>query len=126
MAVALEFIDFIVPIAVIKEKYPGGWEQCLKDHSDVIGGRVWHDEYLLRDGSMGSSGIEYLIEKWTDLGFEPWIEENGIKVWKDCCVTEHVFGGPTRRCDWIEFTEDGRGAFLRGTPPGTIVRRDPL
>ena len=65
MAVALEFIDFIVPIAVIKEKYPGGWEQCLKDHSDVIGGRVWHDEYLLRDGSMGSSGIEYLIEKWT-------------------------------------------------------------
>ncbi len=32
MAVALEFIDFIVPIAAIREKYPGGWEQCLKDH----------------------------------------------------------------------------------------------
>lgn len=126
MAVALEFIDFIVPIAVIKEKYPGGWEQCLKDHSDVIGGRVWYDEYLLRDGSMGASGVKYLIEKWTDLGFEPWIEENGFKVWKDCCVTEHVFGGPTQRCDWIEFTEDGRGAFLKGTPPGTIVRRYPL
>lgn len=41
MTIALEFIDFIVPIAVIKKKYPGGWDQCLKDHENLIGGRVW-------------------------------------------------------------------------------------
>jgi hypothetical protein len=41
MAVALDFFDFIVPIAVIREKRPGGWEQCLKDHERLTGGRVW-------------------------------------------------------------------------------------
>ncbi len=29
MAIDTEFIDFIVPIASIKENYPGGWAQCL-------------------------------------------------------------------------------------------------
>ena len=53
MSVALEFIDFIVPISTIREKYPGGWEQCLKDHSPLLGGRVWHDDHLLRNGGSG-------------------------------------------------------------------------
>ena len=38
MAIALEFIDFVVPIALIRQKYPGGWEQCLQDHERLIGG----------------------------------------------------------------------------------------
>lgn len=46
MAIQLEFIDFIVPRSVIEEKYPGGWVQCLKDHKNLIGGRVWYDEHL--------------------------------------------------------------------------------
>ena len=36
MAIKLEFFDFIVPIKTIKKKYPGGWEQCLKDHDNLI------------------------------------------------------------------------------------------
>jgi hypothetical protein len=32
MAIALEFIDFVVPIALVRQKYPGGWAQCLQDH----------------------------------------------------------------------------------------------
>ena len=36
MAIALEFIDFVVPIALIRQKYPGGWEQCLQDHERLI------------------------------------------------------------------------------------------
>jgi hypothetical protein len=64
MAVQLEFINFIVPIKVIKQKYPGGWEQCLKDHEDLIGGRVWFDEHLLRDGAMNPLDISYLLEEW--------------------------------------------------------------
>ena len=71
MAFALEFIDFIVPIAVIREKYPGGWEQCLIDHERLIGGRVWFDDHLLRDGAMNPNDIESLIEEWTELGFQP-------------------------------------------------------
>jgi len=126
MAVALEFIDFIVPIELIKAKYKGGWEQCLKDHSNLIGGRVWYDEHLFRDGSMGSAGIEALVREWTDRGFEPMITVNGKQVWKDCVVTEHMFGGPTLPCSWIEFTDDGNAAFLKGTEAGKTVGRASL
>ena len=123
MAVRLEFIDFIVPIATIKSKYPGGWEQCLKDHSNLIGGRVWHDDHLFRDGAMSPTGIEILVRNWTELGFEPMATVDGNRVWKDCCVIEHMFGGPTLPCEWIQFTEDGIAAFLKGTGPGEAVGR---
>jgi hypothetical protein len=38
MAIVLEFIDFILPVALIARKYPGGWEQCLADHRILIRG----------------------------------------------------------------------------------------
>ena len=62
MAIATEFIDFIVPIHIIQEKYFGGWERCLEDHKELIGGRVWYDEHLFRDGAMGPQGIEALVD----------------------------------------------------------------
>lgn len=63
MAISLEFNDFVVPISLIWEKYSGGWEQCLADHREDIGGRVWYDEHLFRDGAMGVDDIEALIEE---------------------------------------------------------------
>ncbi|MBK8525432.1 MAG: hypothetical protein IPL58_16195, partial [Betaproteobacteria bacterium] len=92
MAIALEFIDFIVPIAVIRTKYPGGWEQCLRDHEFLLGGRVWHDDHLFRDGAMNPGDIESLVEEWIELGFEPIVERDGHRIWKDCCVAESMFG----------------------------------
>ena len=63
MAIALEFIDFVVPIALIRQKYPGGWEQCLRDHERLIGGRVWFDEHLLPDEAMNPTDIASLVEE---------------------------------------------------------------
>jgi hypothetical protein len=123
MAVALEFIDFIIPVGLIRAKYPGGWEQCLQDHSSLIGGRVWYDEHLFRDGAMSPADIRELVNEWSELGFEPMANVEGMRVWKDCCVTEHMFGGPTLPCSWIEMTDDGSAAFLKGTEPGEIVGR---
>ncbi len=125
MAVALEFIDFIVPIAVICEKYPGGWEQCLKDHERLIGGRVWYDDHLLRDGAMSPNDIESLIDEWTELGFQPMEEIDGERRWKDVCVVESIFGGPTLPCEWLAIGEDGRSAYLKGTDPGPTRSRPP-
>ena len=125
MAVALEFIDFIVPIAVIREKYPGGWEQCLKDHERLIGGRVWYDDHLLRDGAMNPHDIESLIDEWTALGFQPMEEIDGERRWKDVCVVESMFGGPTSPCEWLAIGEDGCSAYLKGTDPGAIKSRPP-
>ncbi len=123
MTIALEFIDFIVPIAEIKKKYPGGWDQCLKDHENLIGGRVWFDEHLLRDGAMNPGDIECLIQEWTELGFEPLAHINGERVWRDCCVVESMFGGATLPCDWLEIGDDGRSANLKGADPGPVIGR---
>ena len=68
MAIALEFLDFVVPLERIRQKYPGGWDQCLKDHERLIGGRVWFDEYLLRDGAMNPADIESLVDLWGRAG----------------------------------------------------------
>lgn len=123
MAIALEFIDFVVPITVIRKKYPGGWEQCLRDHGPLLGGRVWHDEHLFRDGTMNPNDIKAVVERWSDLGFKMIETEPGQQVWKDVCVVESMFGGPTLPCDWIVDTEL-RIAYLKGTEPGAVIGRD--
>lgn len=123
MSVALEFIDFIVPLAVIREKYPGGWEQCLKDHERLIGGRVWYDKHLLRDGAMNPRDIELLVQEWTELGFEPFEERDGERVWKDCCVVEGMFCGITMPCNWLVVADDGYSAHMKGTEPGEVASR---
>ena len=123
MAIALEFIDFVVPIALIRQKYPGGWAQCLQDHERLIGERVWFDEHLLRDGAMNPADIESLVEEWTSLGFQPTAELDGQRIWQDCCVVESMLGGPTLPCEWLALSEDGRSAWQKGTQPGEIKWR---
>jgi hypothetical protein len=124
MAIALEFIDFVVPIERIREKYPGGWEQCLADYEGLIGGRVWFDEHLFRDGAMNPNDIGFLVEEWRGMGFEPMEMRDGNQVWKDVCVVESMFGGPTLACDWLEFDPEQRSAYLKGTEPGDVIGRD--
>jgi hypothetical protein len=121
MAIATEFIDFIVPIEVIRKKYPGGWEQCLKDHAQLIDGRVWFDEYLFRDGAMNPMDIESLVERWEAMGFVGIVEKDGKKYWQDICVCEGVFGGATLKCDWLEFDRESRAVYLKGTDIGEVV-----
>ena len=84
MAIALQFIDFVVPIDLIRQKYPGGLAQCLQDHERLIGGRVWFDEHLLREGAMNPADIESLVDEWTSLGFQPTVEVDGKRIWQDC------------------------------------------
>lgn len=124
MAVRLQFIDFLVPIATIRAKYPGGWENCLADHAGLVGGRVWYDEHLFRDGAMNPLDIRYLVDRWKALGFMPMAERDGGKCWEDVCVVESLLGGATLPCAWIEVDRELRIAYLRGTDPGPIVGRD--
>lgn len=127
MTIQLEFIDFIVPRAVIEEKYPGGWIQCLKDHERLIGGRVWYDEYLFRDGAMNPMDIEGLVNEWQRLGFNTHKEnEDGMPIeWLDVCVCESMLGGPTLKCDWLDVDLDTRTAILIGSNHGKpICRKD--
>jgi hypothetical protein len=124
MAIALEYIDLVIPIAKIREKYPGGWKQCLRDHEQLFGARVWFDECLFRDGTMNSQDMRLLVERWAQLGFAPWESRNGSDVWLDMCVLESSASGPTMPCDWLVFDSDRRIAYLRGTEPGDVWGRD--
>ena len=126
MAIDLEFIDLIVPIEVIRRKYPGGWEQCLSDHAGDIGRRVWFDDHLFRDGAMNPADAERLVDQWADRGFEITESRDGSTVWKDVCVVEVIFGGATRPCDWLEINTRERTGHLKGTKPGAAVGRSAL
>jgi len=121
MAVMLEFIDLIVPISTIREKYPGGWDACLADHEPFLGRRVWHDDHLFRDGAMSPQDMGSLVQHWAQLGFQISEVKDGQTVWKDLCVVECMFGGPTRECDWLLVDRKERTAHLKGIEPGNIV-----
>ena len=123
MAIALEFIDFVVPIDTIRRKYPGGWEQCLRDHAPLIGGRVWYDAHLFRDGATNPHDIKVIVDRWAALGLEAMEEREGKQCWKDVCVVESLFGGPTLPCDWIAVDWAQRIAYLKGTDRGEVVGR---
>jgi len=105
MAVELEFISLIIPIEKIEKKYPGGFNQYKKDNSELIGRRIWYDDYIVRDGAMNPMDIEYLIKQWEELGLVGIIEENGYKRWKDLCVVDY-FGGITLPCNWLLHKEN--------------------
>lgn len=122
MAVALEFLNLIVPIGIIRQKYRGGWEQCLLDYERLIGGRVWFDDWLFRDGAMSSVDIGHLADRWMQRGFQGKIGEGSEARWNDFCVVSENFRHPTLRCDWIVV---GRGmAHLAGQEPGKVVGRN--
>ncbi len=121
MAIQLEYISFIVSIETIKQKYPGGWEQCLIDHKNLIGGRVWFDEHLFRDGAMSPADIHYLIKEWQALGFHTHEGGESPSKWVDVCVVES-FLGATLPCDWIEIED--YSAFYKGSRKGEVIGRD--
>lgn len=119
MAVALIYMNFLVPIQTIREKYPGGWEQCLKDHEQEISrGRVWFDEHLFHDGAMDPGMIDSFIASWEKRGFAVTREVAGQTAWADMCCIEHR---GHRMPDWLELGPNGTSAYRAGTEPGEIV-----
>jgi hypothetical protein len=124
MAIALEFIDVIVPISKIREKYDGGFDACLRDHENLIGRQVWYDEHLFRNGAMEPNDIRLMVQRWNGLGFETIGVKDGQQVWQDICVVEGLFGGPTFFCAWLEFDASQRIAYRKGFSPGPIVSRE--
>ncbi len=121
MAIPTEFIDFIVPISTIEKKYPGGLTQCLKDHENLIGGRVWYDDYLFRDGAMSPNGISNLVEEWESLGFQGREIIEGTPHWLDFCVHESMFGGATLPCEWLISTGTNIVSHVDDHEPNNVI-----
>ena len=131
MAIALEFLDLVIPIARIHESYPGGWHQCLIDFDTLIGGRVWYDQHLFRDGAMGREEMKKRVEGCAVIGFEVTAtrrrgtgrQARTETYWKDVCVVDWARGGTTLHCDWLQVDTAARTAHLAGTDPGPLAWR---
>jgi hypothetical protein len=124
MAIRCEFIDIVIPIANINRAYPGGFTAFKRDNSGLFGGRLWHDDQLLRDGAMSPMDANQCVKFWERLGLEPMERQDGRQAWKDLCVVEHMFGGPTLPCEWLEFDAERGCVYLKGTPSEPIVGRE--
>ena len=73
---------------------------------------------------MNPDDIGYLVEHWRSKGLDPMEMRDGQQVWKDVCVVESMFGGPTLECDWLVFDPEQRVAYLKGTALGAVIGRD--
>jgi hypothetical protein len=123
MAVQLEFLNLIIPVQVIEQKYSGGWDACLEDHAKSIGRVVWYDDHLFRTGAMDGDMIANLIEKWTNLGFEATDVVDEKTVWRDLCVVD-AFGFSQHDSPWIVVDGAERTAWRRGCDKGDVIGRE--
>lgn len=121
MAIQCEFIDLIIPIQKIDKVYPGGFSQFKEDNKNGFSGKLWHDQFLFRDGAMNPRDIRFLAEEWEKMGLEGIVEREGSKQWKDFCVVEGLFGGPTLPCDWIEYDRNENCVYMKGKSKGEII-----
>lgn len=124
MAIQLEFINIIVPVWTINEKYPSGWVGYLNDYGIKLGRVAWHDDHLVRTaGVMDPDMADGLIAQWSRMGFQATEWVGGKEVWKDFCVVDS-FGVSIHDCDWLTFDSASRSASLTGTEAGRVVGRN--
>ena len=95
MAVLAEAISVFVRVSDIHTKYPGGWEGFRLDISNQT---LCSDNEIARVGFMTPSDLQEYVRRLEMVGFK--YLDNGTAI--DLVVVDQM-GGPTTRCDWIEF-----------------------
>ena len=120
MAVRLFFINVIVPIRILEKKCKGGFNGFLKTFKRI----KWQDEHLFVTGAMNSMDIEDIVKEFEGLGLVATEKRDGIRYWKDLCVTEALFG-PTARCEWLRLGHDkGPIAWHKEDKQGATINPD--
>lgn len=118
MAVAIEFLNMIVPVAEIEKKYPGGWEQCRRDTGcDLPGSTNWSDGKLLRLGTMSEMTLQLMGDAWTTMGFKGFSGRRDHKKWKEFCQFGSLTGPIS--CDWLSFDEKNGAVSWLNKPKTT-------
>jgi len=100
----------------VENFYPGGWDACLND-----GVGMWADENLLRDGAMSSIDLDEAIQFWERFGLRLKSGSGNNASLKDMCVVASPYGLLEHPCDWVEISEDGCSAWLKGEPIGNVI-----
>ena len=121
MAIQCEFIDLIIPIDKIELVYTGGFKKFKEDHIQGFSGRLYHDNFLFRDGAMCNEDIKILVNEWEALGLKGLVEIDGQKQWVDFCIVEGMFLGIVYQCDWLEYNSENNCVYLKGKPKGELI-----
>ena len=102
LAVQIEFLNMIIPIAVIDKKYLGGWEQYRKDNGfSATESDDFSDGELHRLGAMDEFSLQLIVSEWKSRGLKGFVGSGEKKTWKDYCLFDS-FTGPSH-CDWLSF-----------------------
>lgn len=129
MSIKLEFYNIIIPIKNIEKcKEIEGFKGTLKYHKkNGTIEKIWHDDYLYRDGAMNPSDIEKIVNFWKKQGLNPTKTVSGKKYWDELCVV-NFHEGPTLPCKWLEFKIENdysnSQAWLKGTNKNKIIGKN--
>ena len=121
MTVWLHFINVIVPISNIEKKLKVNFDEFFEKYGRGI---KYHDEFLFATGAMGSGHIEQIVKYFESKGLTTIELIDRKEHFKDLCVVEVLFGGPTRPCDWLEFKASDSSVWLKDTEKGELVIPD--
>ena len=121
MAIWLNFINVIIPISVIEKKLNLNFDDFFKSYGKGI---KYHDIHLFSTGAMSPDHIEEIVKYFESKGLTITTQIDGKEHFKDLCVAEVLFGGPTLPCDWLEFNLKESIVWLKGTEKGEIIVPD--
>jgi hypothetical protein len=103
VAVLIEAISVVVRLSDVKEKYPGGWEQFVRDTPQDM---LCADSHVARVGFLEMAEAQAFVNSLTTHGLA--FQTDGHSA--DIAVVDQATG-PTTPVDWLEF---GIVPFLDG------------
>ena len=119
MAVRLEFINLIIPVATLERlaRDAGGFRAV---YAPLAGDMLWHDEHLCRvDGAMNWGDVDDMVARWEERGLQGLVGVAPHQWWKDFAICASL-SGPTFPCDWLEYDATDNCVYLAGTPKGEV------
>lgn len=120
MAIHCEFINIIIQIATIDRVYPGGFVAYKAAHAKEFTGRMYHDEYLFRDGAMSAGNAEAIVAQWQERGLVPTSMIDGVEHWHELCSV-NMMTGLTRPCTWARYDRRQNCVHMVGVPETAVV-----
>lgn len=128
MAIRLQFINLIIPVATIERvmAVEGGFKGFLRTRGPLLGEMLWHDAYLCRaDGAMNWPDVADMVARWEAYGLQGLVGVSPRQWWKDFAIAASR-RGPTFPCDWLEYDAVENCVYLAGTPRGDVAGPQPL
>lgn len=125
MAVRLQFINLIIPVANLERAFAtqGGFAGFLGGQP---GDMLWHDAHLCRvEGAMNWPDVDEMVARWEGLGLQGLVGAAPRQWWKDFAICASGRGA-TFPCDWLEYDAAENCVYLAGTGKGEILGPPPL